>query len=130
MKTLTTVSKDLINYILLFLFISFTILFFIVQIDIEKSFEALMNIDEDNAITLIIDSTDAYFINERETITFIINNKLYTIRHVVLVPLPNNLFSIEINDKDLEQLLQPSTILRINININSQKLYELLFKVK
>ncbi|MGL5205837.1 MAG: MAG1140 family protein [Metamycoplasmataceae bacterium] len=106
------------------------ILMFILQIDIEKSFEALMNIDEDNSITLIIDSTDAYLIKERETINFILNNKLYTINDVILIPLPNNLFAIEINDKNLEQILQPSTILKISINIDSQKLYELLFKLK
>ncbi|MGL5617930.1 MAG: MAG1140 family protein [Metamycoplasmataceae bacterium] len=130
MKNLTTINKDLINYIILFLFISFTILFFILQINVERNFEALMNIDEDKTITLIINSTDAYFIKEQETINFIINNKLYIVDDVVLVSLPNNLFSIKINDKNLEQILQPSTILRININIDSQKLYELLFKLK
>ncbi|MGL5732601.1 MAG: MAG1140 family protein [Metamycoplasmataceae bacterium] len=130
MKNLTTINKDLINSIIIFLIITFTILFFILQINVERSFEVLMNIDEDKMITLIIDSTDAYFIKDQETINFIINNKLYVVHDVVLVPLPNNLFSIEINDKNLEQILQPSTILKININIDSQKLYELLFKLK
>ncbi|MGL5205066.1 MAG: MAG1140 family protein [Metamycoplasmataceae bacterium] len=130
MKNLTTVNNNFINYIIAFLFLSSAILFFILHINVEKSFDALMNIDEDKSITLIIDSTDAYFIKDHETINFIINNKLYVVNDVVLIPLPNNLFSIEINNKDLDQFLQPSTTLKININTQSQKLYELLFKLK
>lgn len=128
MKILTTVNKKMINYIIIFLVLCLVILFFISQIKIEKSFEAFMNIDEEKAITLIIDSSDAYFIKDEKTINFILNNKLYIVDNVLLIPLPNNKFSIKINDKNLEMLLQPNTALKVNINLGFQKLYELLLR--
>lgn len=87
-----------------------------------------MNIDEEREITLVIDSSDAYFIRDHKNINFILNNKLYIVDDITLIPLPNNKFSIIINDRNLETILQPNTVLKININFGSQKLYELLFK--
>ncbi|MGL6125404.1 MAG: MAG1140 family protein [Metamycoplasmataceae bacterium] len=128
LKNLTTLNNNFINYIIIFLFSSFIFMLFISQLKIEKSCEALLNVDEDNGITLIINSADAYFINGNKTINFILNNKLYIVEDIVITPLPNNVFSIQINDKSLESILQPSTILKININIGVQKLYELFLK--
>ncbi len=128
MQNLTTISNKFINYIILFLLTSAIILFLISQIKIEKSVSGLMNVDEDKEITLILNSSDAYFIQEHRNLNFILNKKLYIVNDVSLRPLPNNKFSININDKNLQTLLQQNTILKVNINLGFQKLYELLFK--
>lgn len=102
-------------------------LFFISQIKIEKNIDSVMSIDEDKEITLIISSSDAYFINNSKSISFILNDKLYIVDDIFLKPIQNNKFSITINDKHLETILQANSIFKVNINLGIQKLYELFF---
>jgi hypothetical protein len=128
LKNLTTIDNKFINYIIIFLISCSIIIFFISQIKIEKSINGLMSVDEDKGITIILDSADAYFIRDRKDINFILNNKLYIVRDITLTPLPDNKFSITVNDQNLETLLQQNTILKVNINLGFQKLYELLFQ--
>ncbi len=127
MKNLITVNKNFVNYILIYLFVCGIILFFISQIKIEKSFEALMNINEDKEINLIINSSDIYFSDEKIIINFTLNNKLYIVDDFTLIPIPGNKFSIKIHDQNLESILKINTTLKININLGYKKLYELFF---
>ncbi len=128
MRNLTHINNKFINYIIILLIACCGILFLISQIKIEKNISGLMSVDEEKDITLIINSADAFFIKDQNNINFILNNKLYIINDISLIPLPNNKFSININDKNLETVLQQNTLLKININLGFQKLYELLFK--
>ena len=127
LKNLITVNKNFVNYILIYLFVCGIILFFISQIKIEKSFEALMNINEDKEINLIINSSDIYFSDEKIIINFTLNNKLYIVDDFTLIPIPGNKFSIKIHDQNLESILKINTTLKININLGYKKLYELFF---
>lgn len=127
MKDLITINKKFVNYILLFLICGAIMLFFISQIKIEKNIDSVMSIDEDKEITLIISSSDAYFINNSKSISFILNDKLYIVDDIFLKPIQNNKFSITINDKHLETILQANSIFKVNINLGIQKLYELFF---
>ena len=128
LKNLITINKKFINCILIYLFLCGIILFLISQIKIEKSFEALMSIDEDKEIVIIINSSDTYFLKEQKTINFILDNKLYIVDDISLTALPGNKFSLKINDKYLKSILQIDTTLKININLGHQKLYELFFQ--
>ncbi len=128
MKNLTHINNKFINYIIILLIVCCGILFLISQMKIEKNISGLMSVDEEKDITLIINSSDAFFIKDQNNINFILNNKLYIVNDISLIPLPNNKFSININDKNLETILQQNTLLKININLGFQKLYELLFQ--
>ncbi len=125
MKNLMTVSKNFVNYIIIFLIFSALIIFFILQIKIEKSIDSIMSVDEDNKVILIINSPDAYFVNNNKSVSFILDNKLYIVDNIKLIPMQNNKFSIKISDRYLELLLKPNTILKVNINLGFQKIYEL-----
>lgn len=127
MRHLTTINKKFINYIFVFLILTSIVLYLISQITIENNINSIMKINEDKEITLVIDSSDAYFIKDNKSISFIINNKLYIVDNLSLINMPNNQFSIKINNKNLETVLQANTTLRVNINLGTQKLYNLFF---
>ncbi|MDK2819896.1 MAG: hypothetical protein KFW07_03600 [Mycoplasmataceae bacterium] len=101
-------------------------LVFISQLKIEKNFSAVINIDEEKDIHLIVDSADIYFIRKNNSFNFILNNKVYIVDNFLIVPMSNNKFSIKINDYKLQTILQPNTTLKININVGFENLYKLL----
>lgn len=126
MKNLITVSNKFTNGVIIYIIIAILTFALISQIKIEKNFSAVINIDEEKDIYLVIDSADIYFLKKNNSFNFILNNKVYIVDNFSIVPMSNNKFSIKINDYKLQTILQPDTILKININVGFENLYKLL----
>lgn len=107
--------------------ISGILIFLILNIKLNTSINAILEVDEDKNFTLTLNNSNIQQISENKTLVIQLNNKTYFLENIELFPIGNNQFAIKFENDSLFETINTKSFFNVQIHFEGKKLINSLF---
>lgn len=122
------------NYKIYFLFgilisLAFLIIILLFNITLQRSMEAILEVDDKKNFIVSVPSSNIQQINETKTISLRIEKEIYLLENVQFFSLGNNRYAIKFDNQELLDKLKSQSFYNVKIFLGDVKLFKFIFNL-
>ncbi|MGL4183621.1 MAG: MAG1140 family protein [Metamycoplasmataceae bacterium] len=131
MKNIINLKPLTIIFIILITIFIIVVSYLILNITIEKQIEGILEIDEEKNIKIFFDKINYYDLKKISKLSFFIDGKKYFDNNFKIEFDKNdNIYYFIFNNENIENLFETNSKIKVLINGDTKKLFEIILNIK
>lgn len=130
MKNLNKVINWKIYIIIIFFIIlSGLILFWLFNTNLQKSIDAVLEVDKNKNFVLVFDNSNIQQVNGSKNVYISLEKKMYLLQNVKYTFLGNNRYAITFDNEELIDVIKSQSLFNVKIFLDSKSIFDIIFNI-